>query len=108
MAVMRGIEGGFAVARSARDGLLTLSDDRGRILAETSAVGRDDVVSLVAELPVRGGATPYRLWGDGFGAGCVALALALAALALGSTSKGRNADARLGPGVAGGRGAGTQ
>lgn len=94
VAAMRGIEGGFAVARSARDGLLTLSDDRGRILAETSAVGRSDVASLVAELPVRAAATPYRSWGDAFGAGCVALALALAALAIGRTPGGRKADAR--------------
>ena len=104
MAVMRGIEGGFAVARSARDGLLTLSDDRGRVLAETSAVGRDDVVSLVADLPLRASTTPYRRWGDAFGAGCLALALALAALAIGNRSGRRNADARHAPGVAGGSG----
>jgi apolipoprotein N-acyltransferase len=29
MAIMRGVEGGFSMARAARDGYLTLSDDRG-------------------------------------------------------------------------------
>lgn len=37
MAVMRGVEDGFSLARSARRGLLTVSDDRGRIVAETSS-----------------------------------------------------------------------
>jgi len=35
-AVMRGLESGFAVARAARNGRLTLSDAQGRILAMTS------------------------------------------------------------------------
>jgi apolipoprotein N-acyltransferase len=33
MAVLRAVENGFALARSARNGLFTLSDNRGRILA---------------------------------------------------------------------------
>lgn len=81
MAVMRGVEGGFAVARSARDGLLTLSDDRGRVLAEASSVGADGVVGLVAELPLRETRTPYRWLGDAFGAVCLAFAIGLIALA---------------------------
>src|SRR5206468_8848188 len=32
MAVLRAVENGFALARSARNGLLTLSDNRGRIV----------------------------------------------------------------------------
>ena len=79
MAAMRGIEGGFAIARVARDGDLMLSDDRGRVLAEASAVGTQGPVSLVAELPLRDTRTPYRLWGDAFGAICLALAVLLAA-----------------------------
>ena len=38
MAVMRAVENGFALARSARNGLLTLSDNRGRIIAEATTV----------------------------------------------------------------------
>lgn len=34
MAILRGVENGFGVARAARNGLLTLSDSRGRVLAE--------------------------------------------------------------------------
>ncbi len=79
MAVMRGIEGGFAMARVARNGDLTLSDDRGRVLAEASAVDTRGPVSLVADLPLRATRTPYRLWGDAFGALCLALAVLLAA-----------------------------
>jgi apolipoprotein N-acyltransferase len=40
MAVLRAVENGFALARSARNGLLTLSDNRGRILAETATSTR--------------------------------------------------------------------
>lgn len=78
MATMRGVEGGFAVARSARDGLLTLSDDRGRVLAEVSAVGSDGAVSVVAGLSLRATRTAYRIWGDAFGPACLLLALLLA------------------------------
>jgi hypothetical protein len=35
MAVMRGVEDGFSIARAAKGGSLTVSDDRGRMLAET-------------------------------------------------------------------------
>src|SRR5690606_8987933 len=58
MAAMRGIEGGFAIARVARDGDLMLSDDRGRVLAEASAVHMQGPVSLVADLPLRNTRTP--------------------------------------------------
>ncbi|MDH5832600.1 nitrilase-related carbon-nitrogen hydrolase [Luteimonas kalidii] len=78
MAVMRGVEGGFAMARTARNGDLTLSDDRGRVVAEASAAGVAEPVSLVADLPLRDTRTPYRLWGDAFAILCLALATLLA------------------------------
>ncbi|WP_202842977.1 apolipoprotein N-acyltransferase [Luteimonas saliphila] len=89
MAVMRGVEGGFAIARAARDGDLTLSDDRGRVLAEASAVGADGPVSLVADLPLRATRTPYRLWGDAFGPACLLLAGLLASSLLLGRARGR-------------------
>ncbi|TYT25318.1 hypothetical protein FZO89_02995 [Luteimonas viscosa] len=89
MAVMRGIEGGFAIARAARDGHLTLSDDRGRVLAEASAVGADGPVSLVADLALRATRTPYRRWGDAFGAACLVLACLLALSLLRRRTPGR-------------------
>ena len=35
MAIMRGVEGGFSVARAAKNGYLTVSDDRGRVVSQT-------------------------------------------------------------------------
>ncbi|MET3652006.1 hypothetical protein [Dyella japonica] len=64
MAIMRGVEGGFAVARAARNGRLTLSDDRGRVVAEASSENRD--AELVGDLPLRATSTPYGRWGDWF------------------------------------------
>ena len=71
MAVLRAVENGFALARSARNGLLTLSDNRGRILAETSTVpGR--FVSITGKLNVAREQTFYTWAGDWFAWLCVA------------------------------------
>jgi len=64
MAIMRGVESGFAIARAARTGQLTLSDDRGRVLAEASSDGRD--AELVGNLPLHDTDTLYTRWGDWF------------------------------------------
>jgi apolipoprotein N-acyltransferase len=79
MAIMRGVESGFAVARAAHAGRLTLSDDRGRVVAEASSERRD--AELVGDLPLRETHTLYARWGDWFAwldlaalAGCVVLA----------------------------------
>ncbi|GGA19320.1 nitrilase-related carbon-nitrogen hydrolase [Dyella nitratireducens] len=64
IAVMRGVESGFAVARAAHAGRLTLSDDRGRVVAEASSEGRD--AELVGDLPLRETHTFYARWGDWF------------------------------------------
>jgi apolipoprotein N-acyltransferase len=65
MAVMRGVEDGFSVVRAAKNGYLTVSDSRGRIVAET----RSDSApfpALVASVPAAHGATIYLLLGDWF------------------------------------------
>jgi len=64
MAVVRGVENGFAVARTARAGQLTLSDDRGRVVAEASSVQRD--AELVGDLPLHDTTTLYARLGDWF------------------------------------------
>jgi apolipoprotein N-acyltransferase len=64
MAVLRGVESGIAIARAARRGRLTLSDDRGRVVAEASAEARD--AELVGDLPVHNTRTRYAQWGDWF------------------------------------------
>ncbi|MBB6185694.1 nitrilase-related carbon-nitrogen hydrolase [Rhodanobacter sp. MP7CTX1] len=66
MAILRGVESGLAIARSARDGALTLSDDRGRIIAEMPSNQNVDA-SVVGTLPVRTTKTLYAQWGDWFG-----------------------------------------
>lgn len=80
MAIMRGVESGFAVARAPRSGRLTLSDDRGRVVAEASSEQHD--AELVGELPLRETRTLYGRWGDWFAwldmlglAACLAFAL---------------------------------
>ncbi len=65
MAVLRGVESGFTVVRAAKQGLLTVSDDRGRILAEQDAA-TPRVASLIASAPVRHEDTVYARLGDWF------------------------------------------
>lgn len=64
MAIMRGVESGFAIARAAHSGRLTLSDDRGRVLAEASSEQHN--AELVGDLPLRETHTLYAQWGDWF------------------------------------------
>ncbi|HEX7341737.1 MAG TPA: nitrilase-related carbon-nitrogen hydrolase [Rhodanobacteraceae bacterium] len=65
MAIMRGVESGFAIARAARNGRLTLSDDRGRVLAEANSSRRD--AQLLGTLYLRHTHTLYARWGNWFG-----------------------------------------
>jgi apolipoprotein N-acyltransferase len=80
MAVMRGVESGFTIARSAKQGLLTVSDDRGRILAQQDAA-TVHFASLLATAPVRHDDTLYARWGDWFAwlniAGLIVILLSL-------------------------------
>ncbi|MYM23874.1 hypothetical protein GTP46_14570 [Duganella sp. FT135W] len=64
MAVMRGVESGFALARAARRGNLTLSDDRGRVIADADDARGD--AQLVAAVPLYQSRTLYARWGDWF------------------------------------------
>ncbi|MGH9471071.1 MAG: nitrilase-related carbon-nitrogen hydrolase [Terriglobia bacterium] len=65
MAFMRGVENGFTIARVAKNGLLTISDDRGRILAGQNSAAAP-FATLLARAPVRHEATLYTRWGDWF------------------------------------------
>ena len=63
-AILRGVEDGFSVARSARRGLLSLTDAYGRVIAvKASAPG---MASLVGDLPRGPGDTLYMKIGDVF------------------------------------------
>jgi apolipoprotein N-acyltransferase len=65
MAIMRAVEGGFALARSAQQGLVTAADHCGRVLAETRspAVGEVFLLARISPGPAR---TFYSMTGDWF------------------------------------------
>ena len=78
MALVRGVENGFALARSASQGLMTLSDAHGRIVAERRTVRGPGM--LVADLPTGRGGTVYSRTGDVVAQVMVAAWLGLLAL----------------------------
>jgi apolipoprotein N-acyltransferase len=65
MAIMRGVESGFSVVRSAKQGYLTVSDNRGRIVAE-AASSSAPFAELVTDVPTGHDTTLYLLLGDWF------------------------------------------
>jgi apolipoprotein N-acyltransferase len=75
VAILRSVENGVAMARSARNGLLTLNDRYGRIVGR--AKSRIDFTVLIGEIPLygRGGGTVYDATGELFGWSCVVLSL---------------------------------
>src|SRR5439155_23424532 len=81
MAILRGVESGFSVARSAKQGLLTVSDNRGRILLEKSG-SASGMVSAEALVPVAHASTIYARSGDWFPWTCVAAFVGCLILAL--------------------------
>jgi apolipoprotein N-acyltransferase len=81
MAILRAVENGFALARSARNGLLTLNDSRGRILAQTAMVP-DRFVSVTGKVNISRKQTFYTRTGDWFAWLCVAVFVSLLALQL--------------------------
>jgi apolipoprotein N-acyltransferase len=81
MTLTRGVEGGFAVIRSAREGLLTVSDAYGRVLGERTSSAMPGT-SLLVSLPI-GAPLPtlYKQIGDAVGWTCVIAAAFLLCLA---------------------------
>jgi apolipoprotein N-acyltransferase len=81
VAVLRSVENGVPMARSARDGLLTLNDRYGRLVAVTKTGG--GFKTLTGDLPLdgHGGNTLYDRIGDVFGWLCLGIGVALAGLA---------------------------
>ncbi|HEY1612847.1 MAG TPA: nitrilase-related carbon-nitrogen hydrolase [Rhizomicrobium sp.] len=82
IAVLRSVENGVPMARSARNGLLTLNDRYGRLVAAARTVGGFKVVTADLPLAGRGGATLYDRIGDVLGWLSIALGLALVAASL--------------------------
>jgi Apolipoprotein N-acyltransferase len=85
MAVLRGVENGFALARAARNGLLTLSDSRGRILAEVGSMP-GQFVTTRGQVKLTPERTFYAQTGDWFAWLCVATLVLLALSLLRSQS----------------------
>ncbi len=81
LAVMRGVENGFALVRPAHHGLVIVSDAQGRLVA----VKKDAPAGLtmvVADLPLGPGPTLYARIGNAFAWLCAAAALTLAAFSM--------------------------
>jgi apolipoprotein N-acyltransferase len=87
MAVLRGVENGFAVARAANHGLLTASDASGRLIAQEVA-GPEKTQWLLADLPLGPGPTLYTRIGNLFPWATVALTLLLCAAGMRGEPKG--------------------
>ncbi|MDU2063824.1 MAG: nitrilase-related carbon-nitrogen hydrolase [Sporomusaceae bacterium] len=64
VAILRGVEGNFAVARAAQWGLLTVSDSRGRLLGTASTSNQG--AGLVVQTPLSSGDSLYSRLGDWF------------------------------------------
>jgi apolipoprotein N-acyltransferase len=81
MAIMRGVEGGYSIVRTARLGYLIASDAYGRVIAGAPST-KVGFVSVRADVPLGPGDTIYLRIGDVFAWLCVGLTLALFILAV--------------------------
>jgi len=66
MAILRGVENGLTIIRTARQGQLTISDYRGKVLYEASCTN-NKAVSLIATVSLQPIQTFYSRFGDWFG-----------------------------------------
>jgi apolipoprotein N-acyltransferase len=88
MAMLRAVESGFWMARSAREGLMLVSDPYGRVTAQQPS--KADMSLLAALIPLhKPMRTTYVSIGDAFGWACLGagLALVLVSLVLGRRAK---------------------
>lgn len=71
VAIMRGVEGNYAIARAGQWGLLTLTDSRGRIIGMSSTDAAQAETLLTGELQLGEGESVYSKLGDWFGWLCI-------------------------------------
>ncbi len=76
MAVVRGVESGFSIARSARGGMVSATDDRGRQLVVQAPLSDKNAVAI-ADLPMGTGPTLYSRADDWFGHLCAIFTILL-------------------------------
>jgi apolipoprotein N-acyltransferase len=72
IAIMRGVEDGLGIARAAKNGFLTVSDNRGRIVGEVSS-NSAPFASLLVDVPAAHSWTVYQFLGDWFPWAAIAL-----------------------------------
>lgn len=98
MAILRGVENGFAVARTAKQGLLTLSDAYGRQVVRAQS-STERIVMVSGPLQAGPGATLYSRIGDVFAWACLAIGggLITGALVRGFRASRPPASARVHP-----------
>jgi apolipoprotein N-acyltransferase len=77
IALMRGVEDGFSIARAAKQGFLTVSDDRGRIIGEVSSSSAP-FATLLVSVPAAHDWTVYQWLGDWFAWVAIALLVVVA------------------------------
>jgi apolipoprotein N-acyltransferase len=77
IALMRGVEDGFSIARAAKQGFLTVSDDRGRILGEVSSSSAP-FATLLVSVPAAHDWTVYQWLGNWFAWVAIALLVVVA------------------------------
>lgn len=75
IAILRGVENGVAIARSAREGHLTLSDPFGRVII--AGVSTDNFKTLTGDVSLGGSPTLYNRYGDVFAYLCLAFGIAM-------------------------------
>jgi apolipoprotein N-acyltransferase len=78
IALMRGVEDGFSIARAAKNGFLTVSDNRGRIIGEVSSSSAP-FATLLVSVPAAHEWTVYQWLGDWFAWVAIALLVVVAA-----------------------------
>jgi apolipoprotein N-acyltransferase len=81
LAILRGVENGFAVARAANNGLLSVSDAYGRVIAVKATAG-GGMVTLRADVARGPGRTPYAAIGDSLAYIALAMSLLLLGVAV--------------------------
>ena len=65
MSIMRGVEGGFSIARAAKNGYLMVADSRGRVIGRARSDSAP-FATLIADVPVGHETTLFQLWRDWF------------------------------------------
>jgi apolipoprotein N-acyltransferase len=95
MALVRGVESGFAVVRVAKRGRLTVSNHRGEVLADERSDAAE-FATVVAKCPLRTVSTLYARWGNWCGWLAVGVTLLATVRDLATRRRGRvqMADAR--------------